>query len=553
LPSQPVRIAPRPIVLAGREGLIAELDAVLSSEEGASPRFVALCGLGGAGKTSVALEYAHRHLAELGVVWQFAAEEATALSAGFSDLAAALGARDLLDSGDPIAAVHGALAVWPGTWLLLFDNVVDLTAIRGMLPPAGRGRVLITTQDPRWATGQVLEVPVLDVDTAAGFLVNRAGTPGQEAPARLLAAELGGLPLALEQAAAYIRATGLSMTGYLKLFRERTAELLARGDAAGYDKRVTTTWALAFSQIDRMTPEATGLLRLMACCAPDAIPLDLLLKPRPELADALGQEAGRKLLPLLEDKLAVADAVAALRRYSLISAPLDGSVSVHRLVQAVTLAQLSGEAAAVWRQAAASLVVAALPAEPRRRVNFPAFAALLPHARAVLDGDDAGMDKVTDYLLYRAHRALSMSRHPSRATAPAGRESAAEAREQFAMLKSVYEHNHGREDIRTLGAYQELALATRDAGDAAAARDQLEELLHLAERVFGCDHKATLTIHINLAVCTGEAGAAAMARDLLEALLPAIKRAYGPQNTAVMAIVDTIAYWSEEARLQDLC
>ena len=89
-----VRLAPRPVFLAGREDLLAELDARLADREQAGPGVVALYGLGGAGKTSVAVEYAHRQLAGSWVVWQFVAEEPAALAAGFSELAAQLGARD---------------------------------------------------------------------------------------------------------------------------------------------------------------------------------------------------------------------------------------------------------------------------------------------------------------------------------------------------------------------------------------------------------------------------------------------------------------------------
>ncbi|HEY3978035.1 MAG TPA: hypothetical protein VGM79_12240, partial [Streptosporangiaceae bacterium] len=123
--SQPVRLAPRPAFLAGREALLADLDTRLSSGHGTGPRVVALCGLGGAGKTSVAIEYAHRHLAGLGLAWVFPAAEPTALAAGFGDLAAQLGVRDLMDAGDPVARVHGVLAAWPGDWLLVFDNAPD--------------------------------------------------------------------------------------------------------------------------------------------------------------------------------------------------------------------------------------------------------------------------------------------------------------------------------------------------------------------------------------------------------------------------------------------
>jgi hypothetical protein len=104
----PVRLASRPVFLAGREGLLAELDARLMG--GPGPRLVALCGLGGAGKTSVAVEYAHRQLAEVGVCWQFPAEDPALLAADFAVLAAQLGARELVDARDPVASVHAVLA-----------------------------------------------------------------------------------------------------------------------------------------------------------------------------------------------------------------------------------------------------------------------------------------------------------------------------------------------------------------------------------------------------------------------------------------------------------
>ena len=129
----PVRLPPQLELLAGREELLAELDARLSGGDGPGPRTIALYGLGGAGKTSVAVEYAYRHLAGLGVVWQLPAGEPTALAAGFSDLAAALGARDL--PGAPVAQVHGALAGRPDDWLLVFDNAPDRASIQAFMPP----------------------------------------------------------------------------------------------------------------------------------------------------------------------------------------------------------------------------------------------------------------------------------------------------------------------------------------------------------------------------------------------------------------------------------
>jgi len=190
--------------------------------------------------------------------------------------------------------------------------------------------VLITSQSAAWPRGEAVEVPVLDAAVAAGFLVNRTGDADEEA-AEDLAGELGGLPLALEQAAAYIQATGSTLAGYLSLFRDRQADLLARGQAAGHPVDVAATLGLGFSRLRDEAPAAVGLLRLLACCAPEPIPWRLLLTPRPGLAGQLGPDVAPVLERLLDDRLAAADAIAALRRYSLVSPVADGLVLVHRL------------------------------------------------------------------------------------------------------------------------------------------------------------------------------------------------------------------------------
>ena len=156
----PVRLAPRPVFLAGREGLLAELDARLAGgPERAGPRLAALCGLGGAGKTSLAVEYAHRHLAEVRVCWQFPAEDPAVLAAESAVPAAQLGARELADARDPVASVHAVLARAGTGWLLIFDNVPDQASVQRFVPPAGTGRILITTQSQHWPSGQALDVP----------------------------------------------------------------------------------------------------------------------------------------------------------------------------------------------------------------------------------------------------------------------------------------------------------------------------------------------------------------------------------------------------------
>ena len=565
-----VRLAPRPVFLAGRDGLLAELDARLAARQPAGPGIVALCGLGGAGKTSVAVEYAHRQLAGCGVMWQLAAEEPAALAAGFGELAAQLGAGDRPAGGNPAALVHAVLAR-RDDWLLVFDNVPGPAAIKGLVPSAGGGRVLITSQYAYWPGGQALDVPVLDTATAAAFLLARTAAVGaaEERAAVGLAGELGGLPLALEQAAAYMQASGRGIGDYLGLFRQRRAELLGRGEVPGYDKQVTTTWALAFAALGRDGP-AAGLLRLAASCAAEDIPLDLLLRPWPGLdAERFGATVAPLLGPLLADELARDEAVTGLRRYSLISAPHDGLVSVHRLVQAITLAQLTEEAASAWRQAAAEVIEAALPGDPEYPADWPVFAALLPHAQAALAPASSGMYTIAQYLgnignyaaardlLYQILQARETelgAEHPNTLTARAELAywtgeagDAAAARDQYAALVPVRERVLGAEHPGTLTARANLARWTGQAGDAAGARDQFAALLPVRERVSGAEHTDTLTDRANLAYWTGEAGDAAAARDQFAALLPVIERVLGAEHPGTLTARANLARWTGRA------
>jgi hypothetical protein len=519
-PGRVLRLAPRPLFLAGREELLAELDARLTGDDGTVPRVVALCGLGGAGKTSVAVEYAHRQLGEVKVAWQFPSEDPPVLAAGFGELATQVGAGD---GGDPVAAVHGVLAASAAPWLLVFDNAPDRKSVAPFVPPAGRGRVLITSQNQVWPPGQFLPVPVLDRQVAAEFLVGRTGD-GDRHEALELADELGGLPLALEQAAAYVQVSGESLAGYLALFRRRRADMLGRGEAIGYSQTVATTWRLAFEDLQQAAPGAVGLLRLLAFCAPEAIPLRLLLQPRPGLAGRLGKEVAPVLAPLLEDPLAAGDAIAALRRYSLISPPADGSVSVHRLVQAVTADQMPANLARQWQQAAAVLIEDAIPCDTAPPQTWPVCAALLPHAEAALDDDSAGMARIGTYL--------------------GSSGSYAAARDLQRRVLDTQERNLGPEHPDTLIARGNLAVWTGDAGDPAAARDLLAALLPVRERVLGPEHPDTLRTRHELADWTGLAGDPAAARDLLAALLPVRERVLGPEHPDTLITGGSLADWT---------
>jgi len=547
--------------------LLAELDARLADGDGRGPRVAVLHGLAGAGKTSVAMAYAHNHLTQGGITWQVAAEDPAVLAAGFTELAAALGARER--AGDPVVAVHGALAASAAGWTLVFDNAPGPKAVEAFVPAVGNGRVLITSRNALWPPGQGLEVPVLDLQVAADFVTARTGDADRQAAAALAEA-VGGLPLALEQAAAYAQATGNSVAAYLALYHKRRAGLLDRGQPARYGGTVATSSALAFSQLQDSDPGAAGLLRLLAFCAPDAVPLRLLLQPRPGLAEQLSPEVAGVLVPLLEDALAAGDAVVALRRYSLARPAGDGLVSVHRLVQAVTADQIPEGLRDGWRQAAAAVIEAAIPRDPLKSAAWPVFAVLFPHAQAALPAGSEAMGRIAVYLRrsgsYAAARDLYRGMFEERArvlgpehpqtlaaradaahlTGKAG--DAAGARDQFAALLPVYERVSGPDHPDALTARAKVARFTGEAGDPAGARDQFAALLPVYERVLGPEHPDTLAIvRADLARFTGEAGDAAAARDQYAALLTVVEQVFGPEDPETLSDRANMARFTGEA------
>jgi hypothetical protein len=521
----PVSLAPRPPFLVGREDLLAELDARLAAPAGQGPRIAALCGLGGIGKTSVAVEYAHRNLGHAAVVWQFAAEDPAVLAAGFGELAAQLGAGEQGDLRDPVATVHAVLAGLATGWLLIFDNAPDMAAVRAFLPPAGHGQVLITSQNPNWP-GQGLDVPVLGTDVAAAFLSDRTGDRDPKSAAAL-AGELSGLPLALEQAAAYAHATGDSIAGYLALFRQRRPDMLSRGEPTGYRKTVATTWGLAFEVLQQASPGAVGLLRLAAFCAPQAIPLRLLLQSRPGLADQLGRQVAPALMPLVEDALAFRDAIAALRRYSLVTVAKDHLISVHRLVQAVTIDQMPAGLAAEWRHASEVVIAGALAADPKLPGNWPGFSALLPHAQTAVSPHSPGLARVAEYL----GRSGSYSA----------------ARDLYHKVADAQVSELGAADPETLTTRNGLARWTGQTGDKAGARDMLIELLPVETSVLGPEHPQTLETRSSVARWTGEAGDSAAARDLFAGLLDDEERVLGPEDPETLDTRSALARWTGTA------
>src|ERR1022692_1848443 len=295
----------------GREQLLQELRASLSS--GLAAAIVPIAGLGGAGKTQLALEYAYRHTADYDIVWWVRAEDTATLTADYAALANHLGLpeKDLADQQAAAVAVRSWLGHNPG-WLLILDNAHSAADCRDYLPMGAAGHVLITSRDPNWgAIAKPLRLPVLARMEGVEFLQKRCGRDEPAAAGELCEA-LGDLPLALEHAGAYIEATGGSIAKYLGLYRSRPREVLT--DAVG------ATWEIALKRLQTQAPLALNLLYLVAFLAPDDIDPKLVA-------------------PAFPDATRFGEARAALLQYSLIDVS-GGGIAAHRLVQATTRDQI---------------------------------------------------------------------------------------------------------------------------------------------------------------------------------------------------------------------
>jgi hypothetical protein len=517
---QAVRLDPRPGRVAGREQLISDIHARLGAARGVG--VVALCGLGGVGKTTTALEYAYRQLQHYQVVWVFHAEQATDLLAQFHELAQVLDAGE----GDPVAAVHAALAAHPGRWLLVLDNLKDHAAARRWLPAKGSGHVLATTQDGHWPTEQAVEVTALDAEAAAGFLLDRTMS-ADRVSAQMVAGELGLLPLALEQAAAFIETTGRGLAEYGQLLRANRVAVLERGAPAAHAVPVVATWSLALTELEASSPGSLTLLRIAAFLAPEDIPFRLLLPEHLELPETgLDAEILAQVRALCAGPLTVDDAVAGLRHYSLIGPP-GATFSVHRLVQAVTRDQLALQAQQAWQAVAAVLVESAVPQDVAERAAWPACRSLLAHAQLVADPLGAPVWRLATALWESGDYAT--------------------ARTWWRRLVKAYEDRYGPEHPDTLSAKASLAHSTGEAGDQVAARDLYRMLVPMRERVLGLEHPLTLHIRSALAEWTGRAGDVATARDLLRELLPVLERISGPEHRDTLRAQARLALWTGRA------
>lgn len=510
----------RNLTFKGREALLASLG---DHPVGVTTATRVLHGSPGTGKTSLAVEYAYRQRAGFDTVWWVRAKEPTALVDDYAELAAMIGLQYAHQADQQRTAA--AVRRWLEThdrWLLILDDAdgpeaatrldMPLARLVDLLPQVVHGQVLITTRDASWNQYALPEeVDVFSPPEASEFLLARSGAADAQAAAAVAEA-LGRLPLALEQAGAYVRETGISLADYLTRLLRFPMQTLAKGPPRdrGPVDTIDTTWKVSLDRV-RNVPGALDLLEVCAFLAPEDIPRNLL----GHLADDIG-------LPP-DDPFAIDDVVAALRRSSLVKAD-EQSLTMHRVFHQVTRHNLEPAAAAGRVATAIRLLNEVFPKQAFADPSvWPACARLLPHVLAATE-QAARLDTephLTGYLLDRAASYLQRR----------GRYQ--QARDLFERALALTTQALGPTHARVGTRLNNLGLLLLETGDHSAAKAALERALPIYEATRPANDPQLGSLLDNLGQALLDLGDLDGARRHLERALAVKQGALDPDHPSI--------------------
>lgn len=515
-------------------GLLARLHEQLAeSGRAAVLAPAALYGMGGVGKTQLALKYSHDYRDLHAGVWWFRAETATTLEEDALACRLATGAPSS-EGETPAAALRRWLEAQTAPWLLVYDNAEAVEALRPHLPQRGPHRLLITSRNPAWGgVARPLEVAIWTPEQSAEFLAARL-PQSHQADRLALASDLGGLPLALEQAASYLEETATPIPDYRQLLHGVDTEglILDEGRAAtGYERSLAAALSLAF---EKLSPAAAQLLRLCAYAAPEPLPERFFHEAAEHLPEPLAEVAAAPLVwnrvvgELIRYGLAQRPAIPALERGS--DAATETALVLHRLTQQVVrsrLAQVPQDPRSLQ-----AVLLAVCPRDTNLPENWPRLASLAAHVDQLYGYVDRGwldnrrhswlLDRVASY--FQDGPALY-----------------AAAVERFRRALALDSQDLGEEHPDTLTRMNNLAHTLWRQGDLPGARALQEQVLALRRRILGEEHPDTLTSMSNLAITLWSQGDLPGARPLKEQVLALRRRLLGEEHPDTLSSMNNLA------------
>jgi tetratricopeptide (TPR) repeat protein len=500
-------VEPRNPEFTGRNEALVALRERLRA--GGTAVVQALRGLGGVGKTQIAVEYAHRFAADYDLVWWVTAEDPALIGEQMAALAVELGLVDAGEDTAPAVAVLKAHLRGRDRWLLVFDNAVDSACIREWLP-GGRGHVVITSRAGGWShIAATMGVDVMSRAESVALL--RTHNPDLSLDdADRLAIALGDLPLALVQAGGFLAETATSVDDYLRLLDHQAGSVLAEGSFGDYPRPLAAAIRLSTDRLAQVDPVGLAAIRLCAVLAPETVPVNWLVNT-PHVEESTGPLAA--FLQVAEDPVALRRGVGSIDRLGLATSTRDG-VRLHRLIQAVVCDQLSPADREKVREHARALLVDNDPGDPEDPATWPTWAKMVPHLLAVDPANSSTNNGLRKLCCSAAWYLIE------RGDADAGARLASEIYQRWRV-------NLGPDDYHTLWAARALGRALREQGHVEEARPLYEDTLVRYRRVLGDDHPDTLRLAHGFAIDLHLLGDYEQARALQEDTMNRYQRVLG--------------------------
>jgi tetratricopeptide (TPR) repeat protein len=521
----------------GRDDLLTRLHTILANgKQAALSQPQAISGLGGIGKTQTAIEYAYRYRDDYNAIIWLKAESRETLLSDVPTLAQLLNLPQQADQGQEqvVEMIKDWFQSHTG-WLLIFDNADDLAMIRDFLPAGGQGHILLTTRSQ--VTGNIakrIDVERMVTEEGTLFLLHRAGlldldtaldaiSEVERAKARELIEEVGGLPLALDQAGAYIEETQCGLAGYLQLYRTRQAELLKRRGrlVTDHPDSVDTTWSLSFEKVERANPVAADLLRLCAFLDPDVIPEELITKGASEL--------GHVLKAVAVEPIRLNEAIADVRTYSLLRRNPDHTLTIHRLVQAVLKQGMNKNTQRRWAERAVRAVNQAFPeVEYSTWLQCQHYMPQVQTCAALIDQWGMTFPETAQLLMQAGNYLVESAQY-------------AQAEPLYLIALAISEKMMGPEHSDTASTLHNLADLYEDQGKYEQAEPLYQRALAIREKMEGPEHPNTATTLHELAILYWRQGKYEQAEPLLQRALAISEKTKGPEHPDTAATLHQLA------------
>lgn len=560
-------VPPQNISFTGREELLVQLHERLSQGTTAVlPQ--ALHGMGGVGKSQIAIEYVYRHMADYDVIWWIRSERPGQIQQDLAELAAELDLPVSQEVNVAVPAVREALRLGRPyrNWLLVFDNAEELQDVRDFFPTNGPGKILVTSRNQEWTkVASSLEVDVFARDESKALLRLR-GPELADAEADELAEVLGDLPLAIAQAGVWLAETGMPVDEYLQLFREKhekATELLADAALVANELPVAAAWNVSLDRLRTSDPAALQLLQVCAFFAPEPISLRMLSGARnvdgpPELIEALGDPVRR------------GRAIRAINRYALARiSHKHNTIMLHRLVQRVLVGQIPPGEAEELRRCGYQLMANFDPRDPALPANWRRYADLLPHVyysgivgfddpwtrslvlneidflfqwgdhRGFLELAEAAVKTWTEMLGEGNEQVQEAMLHLGRALRLQGRFE--EAYGHHLRVRDLRAEEHGVDDERTIEAQRFVTADLRYLGQFQQALEYDKRSFEALRRMYGEDDPTTLQQAHLYAISLRLNGDFRAARDLDRQTYGHLINIFGENNGRALSSLAAIA------------